>query len=304
MRLDPAILVIVTGATGFVGRQVTKILAERCIPYVAVGRSAKLSEFPGCNKVLASDLLMPKAAQTIAQLGGTHLIHLAWYAEHQRYWTSSKNFEWAEATLSLVQAFAASGRHVTFVGTCAEYDWAYGLLNEQRTPLQPSTLYGQVKASTGSLTRAICRAADVSCCWARLFFPFGPGEHPDRFVPAVIDSILGLRSPFSIGNDSWRDFLAVQDAADAIVSLTLSGQDDVFNICSGIPRRIGDIVKEIGSAIGVAAPAFPEAKMTSGADYRWIIGDDSKLRATGWKPKRNFSERLVNYAELRRQLSK
>ncbi len=291
--------VVVTGASGFVGRHVIDVLERQGVSYVAVGRAGSARAFPARAGHCELNLLGDGAAGALAALGGTHLIHLAWYAEHKHYWSSPRNFDWASATLALVRAFSAGGRHVTAVGTCAEYDWSRGLCIENNTPLEPATIYGQVKAATARLTQTTCAVAGVSCCWARLFLPFGPGEHPDRLVPSVADALSGRRPAFPVGNDNWRDFLAVEDVADAIVHLTLAEHQGAINVCSGMPRRIGDVVAEIGRLAGVGDGVLPDAQTTAPGDPRWIVGDDSTLRATGWRAQASFSRRLAAYVGQR-----
>lgn len=300
MLADTGVRVVVTGATGFVGRHVIDALERRDVSYVAIGGAGRHGAFMGRGDHFALDLLSEGAPGKLASLGGTHLIHLAWYAEHKHYWSSPKNFDWASATLSLVRSFAAGGRHVTAIGTCAEYDWSRGLCIENDMPLEPSTIYGQVKAATARLTQTECAASGVSCCWARLFLPFGPGEHPDRFVPSVADALSGCRPEFPVGNENWRDFLAVEDVADAIVHLTLAEHHGAVNVCSGIPRQIRDVVSEIGRLLGAGDRVLPDAQARAPGDPRWIIGDDSRLRATGWRPGTSFSQRLAAYVGQRR----
>ena len=295
MVASNGVRVVVTGATGFVGRHVVNALERRGIRYVAIGGPRRHEALPAHGDHCTLDLLSEGAASKLSDLGGTHLIHLAWYAEHKQYWSSLKNFDWALATLSLVRAFAVGGRHVTAIGTCAEYDWSRGLCIEDDTPIEPSTIYGHVKAATASLTQTVCAASGVSCCWVRLFLPFGPGEHPDRFVPSVAGALSGARPAFPVGNESWRDFLAVEDVADAIVHLTLVEHQGTINVCSGIPRQIRDVVTEIGRLLGAGCGTLPEAKAAAASDPRWIVGDDSRLRATGWRPEASFSARLAAY---------
>lgn len=294
--------VIVTGANGFVGRHVIDALKRRGVFYIAIGGARSDVAFSGHGESHSLDLLGEDASAKIAELGGTHLIHLAWYSEHKHFWTSPKNFDWALATLSLVRSFAASGRHVTAIGTCAEYDWSQGLCIEDSTPLEPATIYGQVKAATGRLTQAACTSYGVSCCWARLFLMFGLGEHLDRFVPSVADALSGRRAQFSVGNEDWCDFLAVEDVADAIVHLTLAAHEGAINVCSGTPRQIRDVVDEIGRSLGIADSALPDTQASASVASRWIVGDDSRLRATGWRPAANFSERLTVYVGQRCEL--
>jgi nucleoside-diphosphate-sugar epimerase len=292
---NKGVRVVVTGANGFVGRHVINALERRGVPYVAIYRTALHEAFSGSGDHCALDLLSEGAAERLSALSGTHLSHLAWCAEHKQFWSSPKNLDWASATLSLVRTFAAGGRHVTAIGTCAEYDWSHGLCIENDTPIEPSTIYGQVKAATASLTQTACNALGLSCCWARLFFPFGLGEHPDRFVPSVASALAGRRPEFPVGNENWRDFLAVEDVADAIVHLTLVEHQGVINICSGIPRQIRHVVAEIGRLLGVGAGVLPDAKAVAPSDSRWIVGDESRLRATGWRPEASFSQRLASY---------
>ena len=297
MVADDGVRVVVTGATGFVGRHVIDVLEKRSVSYVAVGGVGRHSACTGRDEHCALDLLSEGAPGKLLGFGGTHLIHLAWYAEHKHYWTSPKNFDWASTTLALVRAFALGGRHVTAIGTCAEYDWTRGLCIEDDTPLEPSTIYGEVKAATARLTQTACASSGVSCCWARLFLPFGPGEHPDRFVPSVADNLSGRRQKFPVGNENWRDFLAVEDVADAIVHLTLAEHQGAINICSGAPRQVRDVVAEIGGLLGTGDRALPDSPASAQGDFRWIIGDDSRLRATGWRPEASFSQRLAAYIE-------
>jgi nucleoside-diphosphate-sugar epimerase len=294
------IRVIVTGATGFVGRHVINVLQKQSIPYIAIGQNTYSELSSERENFVVINLLSPDAPEKLATLGGTHLIHLAWFTDHNIYWSSSKNFEWVSASLSLVRAFVSSGRHVTAIGTCAEYDWSRGLCIENCSPLEPSTIYGQTKASTSRLIQAVCTASGVSCCWARLFIPFGLGEHPDRLIPSVADAFSEIRPKFPVGNENWRDFLAIEDIADAIVYLTLVQYEGEINICSGIPRQINEVVAEIGRLLGVANGTFPDAKEKKKNNPRWILGDDSRLRDSGWRPRKNFSERLAFYLGQRK----
>ena len=98
--------VLLTGASGFIGRYVLRALQHRGIKVVAVGRARPQ---PSASFVEADLLSISDFGPLVQQVQATHLLHLAWYAEHGKYWTSPLNLRWAESTTRLVEAFCAAG---------------------------------------------------------------------------------------------------------------------------------------------------------------------------------------------------
>ncbi|MEA2334601.1 MAG: hypothetical protein QOG40_1091, partial [Solirubrobacteraceae bacterium] len=137
--------VLLTGSTGFVGRHTLEALVRGGHEVHAVARSAG----PPTDGVSwhTVDLLDPAApgAALISDVEPEMLVHLAWYAAHGSFWSSTQNLRWVECSLALLRAFAAAGgRRAVIAGTCAEYDWSQECLDED-APLNPATLYGAAK---------------------------------------------------------------------------------------------------------------------------------------------------------------
>ena len=131
--------VLLTGASGFIGRHVVPLLKSREFEVHAISRSR-------------ADLLIPGvAAALVESIRPTHLLHLAWNAEPGRFWTAPDNLDWVAASLGLHRSFAAlGGGRAVFAGSCAEYDWTHSLLDEAATPCAPATLYGIAKDRSGA----------------------------------------------------------------------------------------------------------------------------------------------------------
>ena len=284
--------VLLTGASGFIGAHILKQLQALNINVVVVGRACPTGyegEFIKC------DLLQTGVCSDIVrQAGASHLIHMAWHAEHGDYWKSLLNLQWINATIELTQAFCSiGGEHIVMAGTCAEYNWNYGCCLEDVTPLEPATLYGTSKDVTRRLVMAICSEYKVSFAWGRPFIIYGPGEDRRRLIPSLIDVFDGVRVPFSVNANNYRDFLHVEDAASAFIVILKEKFKGIFNICSGQPIQIAEIVKLLALSRGVDPSIVLKIKTELKSEPALLIGDNRKILKTGWQPLHNYNELSV-----------
>jgi nucleoside-diphosphate-sugar epimerase len=242
--------VLVTGATGFIGRHCLPILSTRGYEVHAVSTKSSLDGISDIHWHKVDLLNSSKLRDLVADVMPSHLLHFAWYAVPGKYWTSLENIRWVQSSLDLLQAFVANGgERAVMAGTCAEYDWRYGYCSEKITPLAPSTLYGTCKHSLQIILDSLSKQTGLSSAWGRIFFLYGPYEHQDRLTSSVIRSLLmGERARCSHGNQI-RDFLYVRDAADAFVALLESDIEGPVNIGSGRPIVLRDIVQKISDKI-------------------------------------------------------
>lgn len=285
--------VLLTGASGYLGQHVLARLRERGCDVVLLGRSRPLGE--GDLPWLPVDLLDGHdLASALYESQASHLLHLAWYAEYGKYWASPLNLRWVDASLRLLQAFTEQGgRHAVMAGTCAEYDWCgEGLLHEDTTPLNPASLYGAAKDATRRMAQAWCREQGVSLAWGHVFFPFGPGEARQRMVPSLIDVFRGDSQPFGVNAEAWRGMLPVRDAAEALVHLLSQGCEGRYNICSGQPVQVGEVVRTLARLCG--ADPSPVLALTTArpGDPAMLVGDNTRLLATGWRPTQTLEQGL------------
>jgi nucleoside-diphosphate-sugar epimerase len=275
--------VLLTGASGFLGRYVLSQLIQRGIGVLVVGRSCP-DGYRGDFK--QADLLQFREYAKIMQNARpTHLIHLAWYAEHGEYWTSPLNLRWAEASVRLVEAFAAAGgQKVVAAGTCAEYDWSCGYCREDATPLKPASMYGTAKDATRRLLAAVCSAHQVAFAWGRLFLPYGAGEDSRRLVPSLIKVFQGERPPFGVNSNAYRDFLHADDVASGFIRLLLSDAAGSYNISSGRPTQIAEVVRTIAKTFNGKPRIVLDLSTERPGEPEILFGDSGKLKALGWQP--------------------
>lgn len=274
--------VLLTGASGFIGRHVLAELRRQGIETVAVGRT-RPEDYDG--DFITADLLQSEApALVIDRARPTHLIHLAWYTEHGAYWASPLNLRWLDASARLAEAFcAAKGEKLIAAGSCAEYDWAAGYCREDRSPLVPATLYGTAKDATRRLLAAVCAAAGVEFAWGRVFMPYGEGEDERRLIPSLTAVFEGRREPFGVNGATYRDFLRVQDVALGFTCLLRPEACGDYNIASGQPTRIADLVLRIAETLGGDARQVLDLAPSRLGEPELLLGDNRKLKSLGWQ---------------------
>lgn len=285
--------VLITGASGFIGTYVLKCLQSSNIDAVVVGRTRPASYL---GDFIKTDLLeISDFNNLISKANASHLIHLAWYAEHGSYWTSSLNLRWVESTIKLAEAFClAGGQHIVAAGTCAEYDWTYGYCIEEKTPLTPVTLYGTSKDAARRLLMSLCAMYKVTCSWGRIFMPYGPGEDIRRLIPALNNVFNFKQPPFAVGSYSFRDFLHVEDVASGFISLLNSRANGEFNICSGNPTQISEVIKFLANARNQDPRIVLDHSVSRIGEPLMLVGDNKKLTMLGWLAKHKLAE-CCNY---------
>lgn len=280
--------VLVTGATGFVGRPLVAALKGQVEAVHVLARGD--ADFPG-STVHACDLHDAVGVRAlVASLKPSHLIHLAWYAEPGVYWRSPENLAWVAASLNLVRAFAeAGGIRAVAAGTCAEYAWGSERLNEADTPREPATLYGAAKDATFRVLDAYASVAGLSLAWGRLFFLYGPGERAGRLVADATRSILDGKPFESSHGLQRRDFLHVEDVAGALLALCRSEVTGAVNIGSGTAPTVRSILERIASCAGRPDLLRLGARPLAPTEPADIVADSRRLATeVGFVPRHDL----------------
>jgi nucleoside-diphosphate-sugar epimerase len=276
--------VLVTGGSGFIGRQALAPLRDRGYE-VHAPRSAD------------ADLLAPGTAERlIGELRPTHLLHLAWDARPGRFWTSDENLDWVQASLTLVRAFAdGGGERAVMAGTCAEYEWTDEVhCAEGVTPLAPATLYGAAKHATHLVTGRYAQLRDVQLAWGRVFFVFGPHEDPARLASSVASALVRGEPAETGPGTQVRDFLHSEDLGDAFAALVDSAVEGPVNLASGDARPIRQVVEALANAAGRPDLLRIGARPGNPSEPAAITAAVDRLRGeVGWRPAASFEQRVA-----------
>lgn len=262
---------LVSGASGFIGARVARLLA-------AAG-----DEVHGVTRKDANLLDAGAAVDLLRRIQPSHLMLFAWTTEHGTFWTDAKNDDWLAATQALADEFVRrGGAAIVGAGSCAEYAWNGTRCREDETPIAPTTPYGRAKAALFSSLSALCSQYGTRFAWGRVFFAYGPGEPSSKLIPSLIRCALDGQ-PLVLREPRRRlDFVHVDDVAAAFSSLGSSDASGAYNIGTGNESVVGDVAAEIARQTGASGAIECLEGSMPGPD---VTADVAKLQALGWSPR-------------------
>ncbi|WP_027582473.1 NAD-dependent epimerase/dehydratase family protein [Bradyrhizobium sp. Ai1a-2] len=241
--------VVVTGATGFVGRHVVACFVREGHSVVAVARDAQRgatmpwhgqAEFVACDLAADFGLVIEHSREADA------LIHLAWpgLPNYRDFFHIGRNLL---ADVAFLEAAVAAGtRQLMVAGTCLEYGMQYGPLTEEMET-RPHTPYGFAKDALRKSLELLRKQQPFTLQWLRLFYMYGEGQNPNSLLAQLDRAIERGDVVFNMSTgDQLRDYLPVEEvAADFVRAATNSERcSGVINCCSGRPISVFDLVRQ------------------------------------------------------------
>jgi dTDP-6-deoxy-L-talose 4-dehydrogenase (NAD+) len=269
--------ILITGATGFVGRNVLNSISKKNVNLVIVLREENKNLINQLNcpfsLVYSKDIFAESIEWWRIQLKEVDtVIHLAWFTKHGLYINSSMNLDCLIGSINLAKgAIAAGVKRFVGVGTCFEYDLSHHILAVD-TPLKPSCIYADTKAALFFSLSDLLPINNVSFAWCRLFYLFGEGEDPKRLFSYIRTKLKnGEIVDLSEGNQI-RDFLDVRKAGKMICDVALGQKTGPINICSGEPKTIKQFAEEIADEYGRRDLLSFGARKNNQVDPPCVIG--------------------------------
>jgi dTDP-6-deoxy-L-talose 4-dehydrogenase (NAD+) len=237
--------VAVSGASGFIGRQVVAALERAGIaPTLWVRASSQLPAASPEHRVVRVDILDPPA-QLFARLGRPDaLIHLAW-GGLPNYQSLHHYEQELPAHYRLLKDLVRDGlASLVVAGTCFEYGMQSGPLAETMAAA-PANPYALAKDTLRRQLQHLQRELPFALTWARLFYLHGEGQSATALLPQLRQAVAAGAPTFAMsGGEQLRDYLAVAQAADHLVALAGKRREHgIVNVCSGKPVSVRALVE-------------------------------------------------------------
>lgn len=295
--------IVITGATGFLGRSILKkCIKENLQTFVLIRNTSKI-EYIEKYKHLCTfvyyNTLRDEHLPNLLELAfeADCFIHCAWQGvdslQREQAYQITSNVSLTIDAANL--AYKIRSKKWIGIGSQAEYGLVNNSSNEFTTPINPVSIYGKSKVSCFWAASGLCQIYGIEMLWCRVFSLYGPHDNPNYLIPYLIKSLTDKKRPLlTLCEQKW-DYLHVTDAADAIMMLSLSFEIGVFNIGSGLAIELKKVIERIKQEIYPSMDLIYGDKPYSQNQIMHLEANIEKLKkAIHWSPKINIEEGLIS----------
>jgi GDP-4-dehydro-6-deoxy-D-mannose reductase len=305
---------LVTGATGFIGSHLVKVLQSKGWQAVGTYRAAEPDStspfttsksptlrFVQCDlrdKLQVQELFRGVEFSHVFHLGAQSLPTLSWKDPVATFESNILG------SLHLFQGIRQVKRPPVVVSACSGAEYGHvkpsDLPVKEEHPLRPLHAYGISKVCLDLLAQQYSRDYKIPVVNLRLFNTTGPGktnDAPSDFVRQLVRIKKGLQpAVIEIGNPKpRRAFLDVDDAVRGFcLAATKGKRGEVYNLCADKTYEIGQLLRIAVRLSGISVRVKSSSHLLRPSDEKIIFGSTRKFRRdTGWKPRKTIEQTLA-----------
>lgn len=289
---------LVTGAAGFIGAAVVRRLLEEghtctTIDNLSTGRREHVPA--GC-RFIYGDVSNPILINRLRGEKYDAIIHIAGQSSGEvsfddPVYDLHTN---TQSTLLLLQLAHESGcKKFIYASSMSVYGDHEPPKCEEQTLQIPKSFYAVGKLASENYLR-IYADLGITCTALRFFNVYGIGQNLDNLRQGMASIFLAMAIKDHYvhvkgSKDRFRDFVYIDDAVNAVMAaMNRSGGYDVFNVCSGVPTTVEEIITRIAAELPYAVKV--EYAGGTPGDQFGIYGDNTKIsQVLGWKAATDFA---------------
>jgi len=234
--------VVVTGASGFIGMPVIKMLSDAGFKVLAISRTIhELSEHKNIS-FLKADLSNPKTYRKKVKLFSPRiLIHLAWQdIPDFSFDKSLLNLKQSLEILNFVLNFETC-KKIIVSGSCFEINQLKGKCPEKNKVVAKDH-FTWAKLSLYSWLKMRCSNKKIHFAWMRIFYVYGPGQRKESLIPSILKNLMKGQLPDIHSPGNSNDFVYVDDVADGFLkAVCVNFPSGIYNLGSGSSTPILDV---------------------------------------------------------------
>ncbi|MFZ0772517.1 MAG: NAD(P)-dependent oxidoreductase [Candidatus Sulfotelmatobacter sp.] len=271
--------ILVTGATGFVGRHLVAALESR--GHTVRQHSSADGDIAGCS---------------LPMEGVSHVFHLAaksyvpdsWRHPHAFYNTN------VMGTVNVLEHCRQNQAALTLISSYV-YGQPLRLPIAEDHPVAAANPYSHTKILAEDTARFYEQRFGLSLLIVRPFNIYGPGQRDSFLIPSIVRQVLDPCVEVVRVQDlrPKRDYLYVNDAVAFLVDSLRAGAHGVFNLGSGRSASVAEVAELANNAAGLSKPVVSAEEPRPG-EIMDVVADTSRAAAElGWQPRTSLADGIV-----------
>lgn len=290
--------ILIVGGTGFIG----KSLVSACVDYGLICTVLSLNKIPKEEKLkhveyLNADLTDAEwLKKALSKKKFEYIVNLSGYVDHSMLFSGGKKVidTHFNGLINLLEALDRSiVERLVQVGSSDEYGNISAPQDEtmRENPISP---YSLAKVCSTHMLQMLHSTENFPAVILRLFLVYGPRQAENRFLPQVIHGCLN-DNEFSVSaGGQLRDFCYIDDVIDGII-LSLTKEEaigKVFNMASGSPISIRDMVSDVVGIVGMGKPKYGDIAYRANENMALYADTTYTSQVLGWTAKVGLKEGL------------
>ena len=285
--------ILLTGASGFVGQHMARLLIGRGFRVSALQRGSLGIDLPPMVERIYADLSDPASLAAVPRIWHG-VIHLAGASVPSLFTTTAPVVQNVAMTLNLLEHLQEA--RVLLVSSCHVYAPTDAPRVEDGLII-PQGRYGLSKHLLEQLAPHYAQRLDIRI--ARPFNHLGPHQRLELVIPSLLRRLAATKDetgPVRMkGMNSVRDFIDVRDVAAAYLAILEldSPAHRTFNVCTGTGRSIGELVAIVLRLLGSKREVLFDGRPNSSDDIQFLVGSPARLMTdSGWRPALSLEQSL------------
>ena len=293
--------ILITGATGFIGYHLAKYCLKLNWSVTSISTKKPIETRKLKNvEYLICDLYNKNKLNKKLSLDFDYVVNLAGYVDHSNRDRIIKSHYIGCKNLSTILLNTKIKKFIQ-VGSSIEYGKIRSPQLENKNNKQRTfSAYGEAKLKSTKFLLNLSEKFNFPVTIIRLYLVYGPYQDINRVIPiTILNSLKNKKFNCSLGTQ-LRDFTYIDDVIIGIIKILKSNKSsgEIFNIGTGKPVQIKQVIKKICKIIGKGKPIFGKINFRSDEIVKLYPNINKIQKVINWKPKiklNNGLSKTINY---------
>lgn len=268
--------VLVTGSSGFIGRQLVTALKQKGLTVLEIDKE---------------DGDIAECKFSFAEIG--HVFHLASQTYVPHSWEKTYDFYRTNVlgTVNILELCRKHGSSITYISSYVYGAPKYLPVDEQH-PIQPASPYNHSKLVAEEICRYYASTFAIPIAVLRPVNIYGAGQRGEFLIPTILNQVMDPASDVIKVMDTRpkRDYLYITDFIEGLIATLENDTFEIFNIGSGYSVSVGEIIQTAQKCVGTGKIVQSENIERKNEIWDVYVAIERFKKRFNWEPKTSFEE--------------